>query len=162
MVFPPASKYCCRANSKSESNRIPLRRLVNGIRRGAEAGESLQTKERSSGREPAMIITAGSMIPHTIRVTMSTVPANSYQYLRVHQTVMTLARHWERLTCNIISYEDVHDRGLHPTGNTGTGHLVSLEAKIEAKWERTHKIPRAVSTKAPTQSLCFAVFLRTR
>lgn len=81
IVFPPASKYCCRANSKSESKRIPLRRLVNGIRRGVEALESLHTKERSSGREPAMSITAGSIIAHTISVIMSTTNMESCQQI---------------------------------------------------------------------------------
>lgn len=38
-----------------------------------EALESLHTKARSSGREPAISITAGSIIAHTIKVTMSTV-----------------------------------------------------------------------------------------
>jgi hypothetical protein len=46
---------------------------VNGIRGGVGALESLQTKERSSGREPAISITAGSMIAHTTKVTISTV-----------------------------------------------------------------------------------------
>jgi hypothetical protein len=33
---------------------------------------------------------------------------------------------------------------------------------IEAESNRTYKTPSAVSTKAPTQSLCFDVFLRTK
>lgn len=159
MIFPPASRYCCRANSKSESKRIPLRRLVNGIRRGTESIESLHTKERSSGREPAMIITAGSMIPHTTSVTMSTVDAMSCQYPKVHRTSSCLTR-WARLTCNIIPDKNMHDRRLHPASNARAAPTVSLDVGMSKK--RTYKIPSAVSTKAPAQSLCFAVFLRTR
>lgn len=57
-----------------------------------EALESLQTKERSSGREPAMSITVGSIIAHTTRVTMSTVIAIDCQCRTVNRTVVTVAQ----------------------------------------------------------------------